>query len=134
MPSDIGFVTRARLQLAYFSGYALIMQRRAGGAGIVLRFQRVRPRRGDRFQPLKSAEITPQFLDRARVRLETMVRGADILVLSTHETAIVRTWCSRVLWLDEGRIRADGPPDEVLAQYLGHKLEPLTEAVATEHL
>src|SRR5580698_1749662 len=41
------------------------MQRRAGGAGIVLRFQRVRPRRGDRFQPLKSAEITPQFLDRA---------------------------------------------------------------------
>jgi peptidoglycan/xylan/chitin deacetylase (PgdA/CDA1 family) len=65
LPSDIGFVTRARLQLAYFSGYALIMQRRAGGAGIVLRFQRVRPRRGDRFQPLKSAEITPQFLDRA---------------------------------------------------------------------
>jgi peptidoglycan/xylan/chitin deacetylase (PgdA/CDA1 family) len=65
LPSDIGFVTRARLQLAYFSGYALIMQRRAGGAGIVLRFQRVRPRRGDRFQPLRSAEITPQFLDHA---------------------------------------------------------------------
>ena len=49
LPSDIGFVTRARLQLAYFSGYALIMQRRAGGAGVVLRFQRVRPRRGRSF-------------------------------------------------------------------------------------
>jgi peptidoglycan/xylan/chitin deacetylase (PgdA/CDA1 family) len=70
LPSDIGFVTRARLQLAYFSGYALMMRRAAGGAGIVLRFQRVRPRRGDRFQPLKSAEITPQFLDRAIAALK----------------------------------------------------------------
>jgi lipopolysaccharide transport system ATP-binding protein len=75
-----------------------------------------------------------QFLDRAKLRLETMVRGADILVLSTHDSAIIRTWCSRVLWLDEGRIRADGPPEEVLAQYLGHSLEPRTEAAATEHL
>ncbi len=38
LPADIGFMTRARLELAYFSGYALIMQRYAGGAGIVLRF------------------------------------------------------------------------------------------------
>jgi lipopolysaccharide transport system ATP-binding protein len=74
-----------------------------------------------------------QFLGRAKHRLETMVRGAEILVLSTHDSAIVRTWCSRVLWLDEGRIRADGPPDDVLEQYLGHPLEPLGEAAA-EHV
>ncbi|HUN44603.1 MAG TPA: ABC transporter ATP-binding protein [Acetobacteraceae bacterium] len=65
------------------------------------------------------------FLDRAKHRLEAMVRGADILVLSTHDQATVRTWCNRVLWLDQGRIRADGPPDEVLEQYLGHPLDPL---------
>ena len=65
------------------------------------------------------------FLDRAKQRLEAMVRGADILVLSTHDQSIVRTWCSRVLWLDQGRIRADGPPDDVLEQYLGHPLDPL---------
>jgi peptidoglycan/xylan/chitin deacetylase (PgdA/CDA1 family) len=70
LASDIDFVTRARLELAYFSGYALIMQWRTGGAGVVLRFQRVRPRRGDRFQPLKSAEITPKFLDRTIAALK----------------------------------------------------------------
>ena len=64
MPSDNRFLTRARLELAYFSGYARLMQRRTGGAGIVLRFTRVRPRRSLRFQPLKSQEITPGFLDR----------------------------------------------------------------------
>ena len=40
------------------------MQRRAGGAGVILRFERVRPRRWSGFQPLKSHEITPRFLDR----------------------------------------------------------------------
>ena len=64
MPSENRFLTRAGLELAYFSGYARIMQRRTGGAGVVLRFERVRPRRGARFQPLRSQEITPKFLDR----------------------------------------------------------------------
>jgi lipopolysaccharide transport system ATP-binding protein len=59
------------------------------------------------------------FLDKARHRLEEMVRGADILVLSSHQTDIVRSWCSRVLWLDQGHIVADGLADEVLDRYLG---------------
>jgi peptidoglycan/xylan/chitin deacetylase (PgdA/CDA1 family) len=64
LPSGNRFLTRAGLELAYFSGYARIMQRRTGGAGVVLRFERVRPRRAARFQPLGSQEITPKFLDR----------------------------------------------------------------------
>jgi peptidoglycan/xylan/chitin deacetylase (PgdA/CDA1 family) len=64
LPSDNRFLMRARLELAYFSGYARLMQRRTGGAGIVLRFTHVRPRQSRRFQPLKSQEITPRFLDR----------------------------------------------------------------------
>ncbi|MBV9250163.1 MAG: ABC transporter ATP-binding protein [Acetobacteraceae bacterium] len=60
-----------------------------------------------------------EFMERARVRLENMVRGAEILVLSTHDPNIVQTWCSRVLWLDQGQVRADGPPRPVLEAYLG---------------
>jgi lipopolysaccharide transport system ATP-binding protein len=59
------------------------------------------------------------FMAKARARLEEMVRGAEIMVLSSHQDSIVRDWCTRVLWMDQGRIRADGPADEVLAQYLG---------------
>jgi peptidoglycan/xylan/chitin deacetylase (PgdA/CDA1 family) len=64
LPSENRFLTRARHELAYFSFYARIMQRRTGGVGAVLRFERVRPRQAARFQPLKSREITPRFLDR----------------------------------------------------------------------
>ena len=65
------------------------------------------------------------FLEKARARLAEMVRGAEILVLSSHQDAIIREWCTRVLWMDQGQIRADGTPDEVLPQYLGHPLPAL---------
>jgi len=58
------FLQRARMEFAWFSGYARLKQRKTGGAGVVLRFERVRPRQSGRFQPLKADEITPQFLDR----------------------------------------------------------------------
>jgi peptidoglycan/xylan/chitin deacetylase (PgdA/CDA1 family) len=65
LPSDNRFLTNLKLELAYFSGVPLLVGRRAGGAGVIMRFERVRPRRDARFQPLKSREITPGFLDRA---------------------------------------------------------------------
>jgi peptidoglycan/xylan/chitin deacetylase (PgdA/CDA1 family) len=61
LPTDNILSTSLGLELAYFSGRAWMSGR---GAGVILRFQRVRPRRPDRFQPLRSSEITPTFLDR----------------------------------------------------------------------
>ncbi len=58
------------------------------------------------------------FLERARVRLEDMVRGAEILILSTHMMPIVEAWCTRVIWMEQGRVRADGPTADVLGAYL----------------
>ena len=63
MPSESSFLTRLKLELAYFSGRAW-QSREIGGAGAILRFERVLSRRGGRFQPLKANEITPKFLDR----------------------------------------------------------------------
>jgi peptidoglycan/xylan/chitin deacetylase (PgdA/CDA1 family) len=64
VPSDNRLLTSLRLELAYFSGSGWLRGRRIGGAGIVLRFERVRAPRAARFQPLRSREITPRFLDR----------------------------------------------------------------------
>ncbi len=63
MPSESAFLTSLKLELAYFSGRAW-QSREIGGAGVILRFERVLPRRGGQFQPLKANEITPKFLDR----------------------------------------------------------------------
>src|SRR5258708_39820207 len=63
------------------------------------------------------------FMEKASRRLEDMVRAADILVLTTHSVLIVREWCTRVIWLEKGRIRADGPVEEILDQYVGTPVE-----------
>jgi peptidoglycan/xylan/chitin deacetylase (PgdA/CDA1 family) len=63
LPSNIRS-TSLKLEFAYFSGLAWLKGRRTGGAGVILRFERVRPRRSERFQPLESHEITPEFLER----------------------------------------------------------------------
>jgi peptidoglycan/xylan/chitin deacetylase (PgdA/CDA1 family) len=55
------FLTSLKLELAYFSGHVWFKRQ---GAGVILRFERVRPRHAGRFQPLLSNEVTPAFLDR----------------------------------------------------------------------
>jgi len=60
------------------------------------------------------------FMERARARLEDMVRGAEILVLSSHNTEALLDWCTRVIWMEQGRIQMDGPTEQVLEAYLGH--------------
>jgi lipopolysaccharide transport system ATP-binding protein len=58
------------------------------------------------------------FMVKARARLEAIVRGAEILVLSSHMSSAVLEWCNRVIWMDHGHVRMDGPPADVMAAYL----------------
>ncbi len=44
--------------------------------------------------------------------------GRTVLFVSHNMTA-VRSLCSRVVWMEEGRVRMDGPTEEVVAAYLG---------------
>jgi len=55
-----------------------------------------------------------QFQAQAQARLERLVTDADILVIATHSMTTARTWCSRAIRLDSGRIVADGPVDAVV--------------------
>ncbi|WP_314962297.1 polysaccharide deacetylase family protein [Bradyrhizobium cosmicum] len=90
MASDDSWLERLRLELAWFSGQAALRSR---GAGAILRFQRVRPRRRGGFQPLRENEISPQFLDRvirALKRWKYDVLGMDDV-------------CGRAVTLPEGR-------------------------------
>ncbi len=55
--SDTGILQRARMELAYFSGYARLKQRQTGGAGVILRFSgcaRGSPSDFSRIGPAKS--------------------------------------------------------------------------------
>jgi lipopolysaccharide transport system ATP-binding protein len=58
------------------------------------------------------------FLEKAEARLASLVSGADIMVIATHDMNIARRWCTRAIRLDAGRIVADGPVEQVIAEMM----------------
>lgn len=73
------------------------------------------------------------FMEKAKTRIEGMVRHADILVLASHSATILAEWCNRLVWIDQGKIRADGKPMNVLAEYLPEDQYQELFAVASKH-
>ncbi|MDR3521848.1 MAG: ABC transporter ATP-binding protein [Acidocella sp.] len=71
------------------------------------------------------------FMAKAKHRLETMVRGAEILVLSSHSPVIIMQWCNRVIWMEQGEVKADGTPEEILGAYLPPEQFAHAQAVAS---
>lgn len=57
------------------------------------------------------------FLQKARLRIESLLEKASILVLASHSDEIIKTFCNKVLWLEKGRLRMLGDADEVTHLY-----------------
>ncbi|MFT8718642.1 ABC transporter ATP-binding protein [Acetobacter sp.] len=58
-----------------------------------------------------------KFQDKALDRLANVVNGAEILVITSHSLSILAEWCTRIIWLEAGRVRMDGPTHDVLTAY-----------------
>jgi lipopolysaccharide transport system ATP-binding protein len=59
------------------------------------------------------------FRHKAEARLSELVAATNILVLASHSRDLVSHACNRVVWLEHGRIKMDGSPEEVTAAYFG---------------
>lgn len=57
------------------------------------------------------------FTQRAVARMQEIVRQSGIFVIATHDLGLVERVCSRAIWLDAGRIVADGPTDTVVSEF-----------------
>lgn len=55
------------------------------------------------------------FVPKAERRLLELIGRTGILVMASHSLGILERVCDRLIWLDSGRIRADGPLAEVKA-------------------
>ena len=57
------------------------------------------------------------FRNKAEKRLRDVTEQSKILVIASHSRELIERTCNRVLWLDHGQIRADGPVSEVVPLY-----------------
>jgi ABC-type polysaccharide/polyol phosphate transport system ATPase subunit len=58
------------------------------------------------------------FARRAQARIRHLTANAGILVLVSHDFGAILENCTRVIWMDRGKIIADGDPQEVVSNYL----------------
>ncbi len=58
------------------------------------------------------------FMGKARRRIYDLMDQSKLMVFVSHDLQTIQTVCNRVIWLDHGRKRADGDPQEVIEKYL----------------
>lgn len=58
-----------------------------------------------------------RFAEKAKNRMFEFMEQGKILVFSSHSFEMVKSFCTRTIWLQAGHIVMDGPSDEVIAAY-----------------
>jgi lipopolysaccharide transport system ATP-binding protein len=62
-------------------------------------------------------------------KMDGIAREGRTILFVSHNLHAVQRLCQRALWLDEGRIRAEGNPRDVVAKYLAKSMAPVTESI-----
>jgi ABC-type polysaccharide/polyol phosphate transport system ATPase subunit len=57
------------------------------------------------------------FIRKAQRRIDDLLERTRILVLASHSQPIIRRFCNKVLWLEQGRVKMVGCVDDVLLAY-----------------
>jgi ABC-type polysaccharide/polyol phosphate transport system ATPase subunit len=57
------------------------------------------------------------FHHKAQARMHDLMAKASIVVMVGHDMTLLEEVCERALWIDQGRIRADGPIQAVIDEY-----------------
>ncbi len=58
------------------------------------------------------------FITKARVRMQALIDKANIMIMVSHDHQLIHSLCNRVIWLDHGKLVADGDPRTIIDRYL----------------
>lgn len=59
------------------------------------------------------------FFNKAQKRLKSFMNNSRILVLASHANELIKTFCNKAIYLDNGVKKGEGEPNTVIEQYLG---------------
>ena len=67
------------------------------------------------------------FQEKAKARIRNLLDRTQVVILVSHDLKSLRELCTRGLWIQQGRLVADGPVDEVIDRYLESTNGPTTD-------
>lgn len=59
-----------------------------------------------------------EFVAKAKKRMENFIAESSIMVFVSHQLDLLQELCTRVIWIDKGKIIADGEPEAIIDLYL----------------
>ena len=59
-----------------------------------------------------------EFRKKAVEKMEDLIKGGATVILVSHDLDLIKKYCDKVIWLEKGRIRKQGKPDQVTKAYL----------------
>ncbi|MBO2447324.1 ABC transporter ATP-binding protein [Actinomadura barringtoniae] len=59
-----------------------------------------------------------KFKQRSQAKINELRKDAGAVFLVAHSMDVIEETCNRVIWLDDGRMRMDGDPAEVIEAYI----------------
>jgi len=59
-----------------------------------------------------------EFEKKASEKMEELIRGGAAVIIASHDMDVIRKYCDKVLFLENGRISGAGAPDCAISQYL----------------
>ena len=62
-----------------------------------------------------------RFREKSEARIRSIRDSAGTVFLVSHSMGSIRDTCSRAIWINKGKLVADGPTDEVVAAYEASK-------------
>lgn len=62
------------------------------------------------------------FVEKARRRMEELMKQSAILVMVSHSLKSLEQICNKAIWMDHGQIRQSGTPSEIVAAYCEYML------------
>lgn len=60
-----------------------------------------------------------KFQEKCHARIRELMGGGTTVLMVSHDNDTIKTFCDRVAWLENGRVREIGPADEVCRRYEG---------------
>jgi ABC-type polysaccharide/polyol phosphate transport system ATPase subunit len=64
------------------------------------------------------------FVDKAEAQLTSMLNRTRILVFASHSLDLLQNTCTKILWMDGGRVVKLGDPSEVISEYIQAMHQP----------
>lgn len=57
------------------------------------------------------------FQKKSSARIKEMMQGGSTVLIVSHSTSVIKSNCTKAVWIEKGKLRAVGEPEEVCAAY-----------------